>query len=329
MPVKEAQYYQKEKDNGVKCLLCPQGCRIASGEKGKCLVRQNQGGVLYALTYGKVAAVQMDPIEKKPLYHFYPGRQILSLGAIGCNLSCQFCQNYHLVEGKVALDSLSPQQAVRLAQEDNSVGIAYTYNEPLIWFEYVLETAKIAKEEGLKNVLVTNGMINPKPLEELLPFIDAMNIDLKSIRDEFYQRLCGGFRDPVLKSIERSNKACHIELTNLLITDTNDSTEELKELIDYIASLDRDIPVHFSRYSPQYKLNKPSTPVDKLMEAYKLAQEKLSYVYLGNLWTDEGGNTYCPKCKELLIHREGYSTRIVGLKGSRCQKCEGEVKIVN
>lgn len=271
----------------------------------------------------------MDPIEKKPLYHFYPGRQILSLGAIGCNLSCQFCQNYHLVEGKVPLDNLTPEQAVRLAREDNSVGIAYTYNEPLIWFEYVLDTARIAREEGLKNVLVTNGLINPKPLEELLPFIDAMNIDLKSIRDEFYRRLCGGFRDPVLKNIERSNQACHIELTNLLITGTNDSTEEIRELIDYVASLDRDIPLHFSRYFPHYQLSMPSTPVDKLMEAYELAKEKLNYVYLGNLWSAEGGNTYCPKCKALLIQREGYSTRIIDLKGRRCQKCGGEVKIVN
>ncbi len=327
--MKEAQYYQKEKDDRVRCLLCPQGCRLAPGEKGKCLVRRNQGGILYALTYGKVAAVQMDPIEKKPLYHFYPGRQILSLGAIGCNLSCQFCQNYHLVEGKVPLDNLSPEQAVRLAREDNSVGIAYTYNEPLIWFEYVLDSARIAREEGLKNVLVTNGLINPKPLEELLPFIDAMNIDLKSIRDEFYRRLCGGFRDPVLKSIERSNQACHIELTNLLITGTNDSTEEIKELIDYVASLDRDIPLHFSRYFPHYQLNVPSTPVDKLMEAYELAKEKLNYVYLGNLWSDEGANTYCPKCKALLIQREGYATRIVDLRGRSCQKCGGEIKIVN
>ncbi|UCD84869.1 MAG: AmmeMemoRadiSam system radical SAM enzyme [Deltaproteobacteria bacterium] len=327
--MREAKYYHKEEAGEVKCLLCPQGCRLVSGEKGKCLVRENQGGTLYALTYGKVAAIQMDPIEKKPLYHFYPGQQILSLGAIGCNLSCQFCQNYHLVEGKVPMDSLTPEQAVRLARDNNSVGIAYTYNEPLIQFEYVLDTAKMLKEEGLNNVLVTNGLINPKPLEELLPFIDAMNIDLKSIREEFYQELCGGFRDPVLKNIERSNKVCHIELTNLLVTETNDSIEELRDLVDYVASLDQDIPVHFSRYSPQYKMSKPPTPVEKLMEAYKLARERLNYVYLGNLWTEEGSNTYCPKCKSLLIRRQGYSTSIIDLKGKCCQECGQEVRIIN
>ena len=216
--MKEALFYQALADKKVKCLLCPHGCIVSPDKTGFCGVRQNKQGKLYSLIYGQITSLASDPIEKKPLYHYHPGEYILSLGTKGCNLACLFCQNWSISQNPDALlEPISCEQIIKQAKRDKSFGIAYTYNEPFIWYEFVLDTAILAKSQGLENVLVTNGYINPEPLDKILPYIDAMNIDLKSIDNEFYQKFCKGQLEPVLATIKSAHQACHIELTNLII----------------------------------------------------------------------------------------------------------------
>jgi len=327
--LKKAKYWEKKEGDVVQCLLCPHQCIIKPGKEGICMNKKNIDGVLYAHRWGEVSAIALDPIEKKPLYHFYPGTQILSIGTIGCNFHCRFCQNYHLIEGTVPTERVEPKELVEAAKRHNSVGIAYTYNEPFISFEFVLDTAILAKEAGLKNVLVTNGFYNPKPLEELLPYIDAMNIDLKSMNDDFYRKLCSARLEPVLKAIERAHKSCFIELTNLLVTDENDSEEDVRKLVDWVASLDPEIPLHFSRYHPMYKFTNPPTPINRLERAYEIGKEKLKWVYLGNVWGELGQDSLCPNCGAVLVKRRGYVVQVMNLKGNRCAKCGTEHNFVN
>jgi len=313
----------------IKCLLCPKECLIKKGQVGFCRARQNIDNQLYSLIYSKVSSYGMDPIEKKPLYHFYPGTMVLSLGTIGCNFACAFCQNWTISQANikdVQVEELSPEKAVQLALQNNSPGIAYTYSEPLIWYDYILDTAKLAKENNLKNILVTNGFINQEPLIKLLPFIDAMNIDLKSFRNSFYQKYCKGSLSPVLRTIKISKEYCHIELTNLIIPGLNDSEEEIKEMVDWISSLNEDIPLHFSRYFPCYKMDIKATPISTLYKARDIAQKKLKYVYVGNIWDEEANTTYCGNCKKILIKRTGYNIINVGLdKDGKCKFCGEKV----
>jgi len=325
----EARHYKRLDEGKVQCHLCPRECTIADGKAGFCGVRRNEGGTLQATTYGRVAATAMDPIEKKPLYHFHPGTYILSLGHAGCTLRCEFCQNWHMLSPDIALQQLAPEAAVRLASRQDSVGIAYTYNEPYVGFEYALDTSRLAREAGLKNVLVTNGYYMPEPFAELAPLTDGMNIDLKSIRTEFYRKYCRGDLAPVQRTIEAAiERGIHVELTNLLIPGLNDSREDIAELVDYVAGLGRDVPLHFSRYHPAYRMNLPPTPLASLSLAYKIATEKLNYVYLGNVVGMEGSNSTCPHCGAMLIERLGYSTRIRDLDGNRCAKCGAELNFV-
>jgi len=271
----------------------------------------------------------MDPIEKKPLYHFYPGTMVLSLGTIGCNFACVFCQNWTISQANikdVQVEELSPEKAIQLALQNNSSAICYTYSEPSIWYEYVLDTARLAKKNSLKNILVTNGFINREPLIKLLPFIDAMNIDLKSFRNSFYQKYCKGSLSPILNTIELSKKYCHIEITNLIIPGLNDSEEEITEMVDWISSLSKDIPLHFSRYFPCYKMDIEATPISTLQKARSIAQKKLKYVYVGNIWDEEANTTYCSNCKKLLIKRTGYNIVNLGLdKNGKCKHCGTKV----
>jgi len=329
--MKEAMFYELfDKEKGIiKCLLCPKECLIKEGEVGFCRARKNINNKLYSLIYAKVSASGFDPIEKKPLYHFLPGSSVLSLGTVGCNFICSFCQNWTISQGNVenvSVEDLSPEKAVQLALQNNSPGIAYTYSEPLIWYDYVLDTAKLAKKNNLKNILVTNGFINRKPLIELLPFIDAMNIDLKSFRNSFYQKYCKGSLSPVLRTIKISKEYCHIELTNLIIPGLNDSEEEIKEMVDWISSLSKDIPLHFSRYFPCYKMDIEATPISTLYKARDIAQKKLKYVYVGNILDEEANTTYCGNCKKILIKRTGYNIINVGLdKDGKCKFCGEKV----
>ena len=284
--MKEALYYKKLNDDSVQCLLCPKLCKIKEGKSGFCGARENIGNKLFSNIYSRVSSQGMDPIEKKPLYHFYPGSLILSLGTIGCNFACPFCQNWQISqEHNVPTQNMSPSEAVEKALERSSVGIAYTYSEPMIWYEYVMDTAKLAKEKGLKNVLVTNGYINEKPIKELLPFIDAMNIDLKAFDEKFYKEICKGELEPVLKTIKICSTSCHVEITNLIIPRLNDTTRHFENLVNWIKeNIGADIPLHFSRYFPHYKMKTSSaTPIETLEQAYEIAKRKLRYVYLGNI----------------------------------------------
>lgn len=281
----EALYYEKLEGNRVRCHLCPYNCLVQESRHGACGVRINRQGRLYSEVYGKTTAVSLDPVEKKPLYHFHPGEHILSIGTKGCNFHCDFCQNWHIAQDLSApTEDITSADIVAKAKELRSFGIAYTYNEPFIWYEFVLEAAKLARREGLANVLVTNGYVNLPPLEEMLPYIDAMNIDIKSFRDDFYSKICKGSLEPVLEVIKRSAKSCHVELTNLIIPTLNDSPEEITEMVDWIYyNTGADTPLHFSRYFPCYKMKIPPTPVETLKMAERIAKRKLKHVYLGNI----------------------------------------------
>ncbi len=316
----EARYWQSTAE-GVLCTLCPHACRLRADDVGLCGVRRNVHGRLAAEAYGRVSSVAMDPIEKKPLFHVLPGRQILSVGSAGCNFRCSFCQNWTISQQIPALSELPPARLIAQAGERSACGIAYTYNEPLVNFEYVLDCARGAREAGLLNVVVSNGYINPKPLAELLPVVDAWNIDLKSIRDDFYRSFCGGRLAPVLHTIRAAAAAGHVELTHLVVTGGNDREEDVSALVDWVAELSPEIPLHLSRYFPQYRWDAPPTPLPFLERALRTAKRKLAWVYAGNLGAGDD-STYCPSCGELLIPREGYRTGEVRVAQGRCPHCQ-------
>lgn len=269
----------------VRCLLCPHYCLLKKGQIGNCGVRKNEYGRLYSLIYGEVTSVALDPIEKKPLYRFHPGTQILSLGTRGCNLKCPWCQNFSIAQClDCPTEAITSKQIITRAKQLKSIGVAYTYNEPFIWYEFVYDTSRLVREAGLVNVLVTNGYVNQKPLEELMGLIDAMNIDVKSMQDEFYHKYCFGRLKPVLRTAEYAVDKCHVEITNLIIPTLNDKEENIKKLVDWMLNkLGKDTPLHFSRYLPAYKSKIPATPVDTLKRAYDIAKKKLKHVYLGNI----------------------------------------------
>ena len=284
----EAMHYTKHAKNLVKCHLCPHGCVIAPHNTGICRVRKNNSGSLYAINYGMCTALALDPIEKKPLWDFWPGSLILSLGTFGCNLECSFCQNWQIAHGPdPRTEEVPPKKAALLAdkyKDRGNIGIAYTYSEPLMWYEYVLDTAKEVRTLGLKNILVSNGYINEEPLKELLPFIDGANIDVKGFNQTFYPKLCRGSLEPVKRTVELlAQDEVHVEVTTLVIPGENDTLDEIRELAQWIAGISPKIPLHLSRYFPNYKLNLPPTPRDTLMTAQEIASRYLEKVYLGNL----------------------------------------------
>lgn len=328
--LRQAEYWHTEGER-IRCDLCPHHCLIAEGKRGVCRVRANRGGSLVPLTYGVVTAVNLDPIEKKPLYHFYPGSRILSVGSWGCNLSCDFCQNWEISGDEVPGRRLFPQEAVELAdreQKRGNIGLSYTYNEPMIWFEYVLDTSKLIHERGLKNVLVTNGEIEEAPLEEMLPYIDAMNVDIKAMSDNFYRRLCHGPSDVPRRTVEKAFGRCLVEVTNLLIPGENDSPEQIQALVDWAASISDRLPVHFSRYHPAHKMTLPPTPVASLERAYAIAREKLKYVYIGNASVPGASDTRCPSCGAIVVARDWFSVLETHVQAGRCRYCGNEVDIV-
>lgn len=317
---KEAMYYEKKEGDTVQCHLCPHNCVIKDKQSGVCRVRVNKDGILYSENYGEISSMGVDPIEKKPLYHFYPSRGILSLGTFGCNFMCKFCQNFRISQQTPKTTFQTPDEIIEHAKKRNIMGIAYTYSEPMVWYEYVYETAKKAHEEGLKNVLVTNGFINQKPLKQLIEYIDAANIDLKSFNDEFYKKLCGGRVEPVLETIKYMEGKTHIELTTLIVTGHNDDNKELEDIFEWIGNLNPDIPLHLSRYFPNYKMEDPPTSENTMEEAYNLAKNHLNYVYIGNMRTKTGQNTYCPKCQTKVITRQYFNTESHLQKGE-CPEC--------
>ena len=328
----ECRYYESAEDY-AQCQLCPWHCRIRPGKIGRCHVRENVDGVLRSLNYAEVTSVAMDPVEKKPLYHFYPGSDILSLGTFGCNLSCIFCQNWTISQGRPPTQHLAPQQALELAEQwrakAGNIGIAYTYNEPIIWYEYVYDTARLVQEAGMHNVLVTNGIIEEEPLRELLPYVGAMNVDIKAWHDDFYRKLCGGEAWPARRTVEIAVERCHVEITVLIIPGYNDSDEELTMVFDWAASVREDMPVHLSRYHPSHKLDAPPTPAQTLQHAYELAQQRLKHVYVGNIELARTTDTRCPECGETLIRRSGFASFNDNLTDDgRCGSCGAGLNIV-
>ncbi len=330
--MKEALFYSKLEDKAVKCELCPHYCVIKEGNTGNCKVRTNHNGNLYSGNYGKISGYHLDPVEKKPLYHYYPGKSVLSIGSFGCNMHCKFCQNYEISQcgtGKGQSIELSPDSVANDAmRKQNNIGIAYTYNEPLVFYEFMRDTALLAKQLGLKNVMVSNGYFNGEPLEKLLIFIDAFSIDLKAFTDDFYKKYTfSGIKAVIesLKQIRKSGK--HLEITNLIIPGLNDDTHVFKEMINWINNeLGKETILHLSRYFPRYKMTNPPTSEKKLEEFYELAKQQLTYVYIGNIPGGKGQNTYCPKCKNMAISRSGYYINKQGLSSDGyCLNCHTRI----
>lgn len=335
--MKEALLYQKLKNNTVHCNLCSHHCSIAPGKRGICFVRENQNGVLYSLVYGLAIAANVDPIEKKPLFHFLPGTKSFSIASAGCNFRCEFCQNWDISqitkgrERQIIGEELSPEDIVKKALETDCRSIAYTYTEPTIFFEYAYDTAKLAKRKNLANVFVTNGYQTPETIKEMAKFVDAANIDLKSFSEKFYQKICGARLEPVLEAIKLMHKAgIWLEVTTLVVPDQNDSEKELAQIAKFIAGISKNIPWHISRFHPDYKMQDGQpTPLETLENAFQIGKKAgLKYVYLGNVITETRENTYCPKCGALAIRRAGYLTEVLGVdKEGNCSNCGYDLNI--
>ena len=326
----EAAWWSPLRDGAVRCELCPLGCRLNRGREGPCGSRANVGGRMAATQYGRLVCAAVDPIEKKPLYHFHPGASILSVAAQGCNLHCRFCQNWTISQQRDASSRpVTPPQLVAQARAASSLGIAYTYSEPLVWYELVRDTARLARAAGLKNVVVSNGFLNREPLLELLPLIDAANVDLKAMDDDFYRKVCKARLEPVLRTIRLCREAgTHLEITNLVIPGYNDDDGHLARLVDFVADVGRDVPLHFSAYHPAHRLDAPPTPFETLRRAAALAKRKLDFVYLGNVRIRGAGDTLCPHCGELCVVREGYATRNLLRDGNSCPGCGRQLPLV-
>ncbi|MFP4546587.1 MAG: AmmeMemoRadiSam system radical SAM enzyme [Fidelibacterota bacterium] len=328
-----AKWWQAQEDNRVQCQLCPRNCIIAEDKKGFCQTRQNKKGKLHTLVYGYPSALNIDPIEKKPLFHFYPGSRVFSIGTIGCNLECQFCQNYQIArQNYVRKDReyLAPAEVVDLAVNNECESIAFTYNEPTVFGEYIIDIAEIARAQDLKTVIVSNGYINPEPLREIYSLIDAANIDLKSSSGNFYSDICHAEMEPVLRTIQELAKMdVFLEITNLIVSGYNDSENNVTDLLDWLYDhVGPEVPLHFSAFHPAYKmLNVPRTSKQALDNIRQIALDKgFLYVYEGNVMTTKYDNTYCPNCGELLIERQIFTVVKNNLKQPRC-KCGQKINI--
>ncbi len=328
--MKEALLYKKLKEGRVHCALCAHRCIIEPGQRGICAVRENRDGTLYSLVYGKVVASHVDPIEKKPLFHFLPGSRSFSIATVGCNFRCEHCQNYEISQLPIERPNLvipgeevSPEDIVESALRSGSMSISYTYTEPTIFLEFALDCAKLARERGLKNVFVSNGFMTPESAELIAPYLDADNIDLKGDA-AFYRDICSARVEPVKKTIRLMKElGIWIECTTLVIPGLNDSTEVLKGIADFLVSVDPAMPWHVSQFYPTYKmLDRPRTPIETLRRARKIGLEAgLKFVYEGNVPGGGGESTACPSCGELLVERFNYSIERNKLKNGICVKC--------
>lgn len=329
------KYQNILKNNKVQCTICPRNCVLAEGQEGFCHVRKNSGGEIILDTYGYNTGLAIDPIEKKPLYHFYPNSYVLSFGTLGCNMGCQFCQNWQTTKSRGdshLLNQTSPEQIVNIAKKYDCKSVAFTYNDPIVFFEYAIDTAKLCRENGIKTVAVTSGFINPEPAKEFFKYMDAANIDLKGFSEEFYKKNCLAELQPVLETIKyAANKTdCWLELTTMLIDGENDSPDIIKNECRWILDNIGDcVPIHFSAFFPNYKFkNRKSTNFSSLLKAYEIATDMgLNYVYTGNLSNLETSTTYCKRCCKPLIVRDNYELLECNLRDSRCifcdTKCDG------
>jgi len=321
--------FWKSADLGVKCSLCPFDCYLTEGARGKCRVRMNRGGVLYTMVYARAVSLNLDPIEKKPVFHMLPGTGILSFATVGCPLRCSFCQNWSLSqvypEQAVKGEQLAPEAIVTAAVNNRIPSIAYTYGEPAVFYEYMHDTARLARKRGLRNVVVTSGYINPEPLRKLLPYLDVVKVDLKGIREEFYSTEVGGYLPAVLDTLKLLAKTgVQVEVVNLVVPGRNDGAEDFDLLTKWIrANMGPDTPLFFSRFHPDYKMrNLPPTPVATLERARAIALKNgLRFVYLGNVPGHPAESTYCPDDGTLLIERSGFQVGRINLAGDKCPKC--------
>jgi len=325
-------FYEKLDDRKVRCSLCSHRCTIVDKKRGICGARENRDGVLYSLVYGRLISMNIDPIEKKPLFHFYPASTSFSVSTVGCNFRCMHCQNYDISQypkehENIPGDTVTPEQVVDAAEKAGCKSISYTYTEPTIFYEFAYDCARLAHERGIKNIFVSNGYTTPEAAKKITPFLDANNIDLKGDND-FYKKVCGAKLQPVLDTIKlMKEQGVWVEVTTLIIPSYNDSDEVLNGIVDFIISVDPAIPWHVSQFYPTYKLmDAQRTPVETLRRARDIGLNKgLKYVYTGNVPGEGGENTYCPECKELIIERYGYSTQNK-IKEGRCFKCSAEIE---
>lgn len=329
-----ARLWQKVKENQLQCRLCNHFCLLEPGDYGKCGVRVYQNQELQTLVYDQVAAINLDPIEKKPLFHFYPGSLSLSIGTMGCNLACDFCQNSSLSQGpkqtgRIYGEHAKPEDLVQAARHHQAKSISYTYSEPTIFFELLQDTARLAQEEGFQNVLVSNGFMSQQALQQLEGWVDAINVDLKAFHEDFYKNYCHAKLKPVLQNLKTiKDMGWWLEVTTLIIPGLNDTRQELQELSGFIVSeLGRDVPWHISRFHPAHKMqDRDGTPLETLEQAYEIGKKNgLNFVYLGNVPLHKSESTYCPGCGEVVIQRSGFSLRSKNLKNGRCASCQAEI----
>ncbi len=331
--MREAMLYESLENKRVQCHLCAHRCIIKNQKRGICGVRENRHGQLRTLVYARAIARHVDPVEKKPLFHFQPGSRTYSIATVGCNFRCLFCQNADISQidreiKRVAGEEFPPDQVVLAARQSRCKSVSYTYTEPTIFFEYAYETAKLAHEAGLKNIFVTNGYMTPEALDQIQPYLDAANVDLKSFTDDFYKDQCGALLTPVLKTLKKLKAmGVWLEITTLVIPTLNDSEVELKEIAEFIMELGRETPWHVSRFHPTYRLrNVSNTPAAALKRAREIGlQVGLQYVYTGNIPGDQGESTLCHHCRRVLIERYGFSTGQYAIQGGRCLGCQTEV----
>jgi pyruvate formate lyase activating enzyme len=328
-PLKEVSFYKKLPDLKIQCEICPKKCEIADLERGYCGNKENRKGKYYSLVYGESCAAHVDPIEKKPLFHYLPSTKAFSIAAVGCNFECKFCQNWRIAQYRpeqVESGSLSPKEIVSLSKRNECSTIAYTYSEPVVFYEYMYDTAKLAKSEGIGSVMISNGFINEKPLIELCKQLTGVKIDLKAFTETFYKDYCSGELKPVLDTLKTLKKiGIWYEIVVLIIPTLNDSESEIRKMSQWIKKeLGVEVPIHFSRFHPMYKIkNLPATPIKTLENARKVAMEVgLHYVYLGNVQGHNGENTYCPGCGEMLIRRIGYHILQNSIKVDKCPTCK-------
>jgi pyruvate formate lyase activating enzyme len=331
--MKEAYLYEKLEDQKVRCYLCNHRCLIKDGLKGICGVRENRGGTLFSLVYGQVIARHVDPIEKKPLFHFLPGSSSYSIATAGCNFKCLFCQNADISQmphdrKQILGEAMMPEIVLEEALRSRSATISYTYTEPTIFFEFALDIARAASSKGLRNIFVSNGYMTEECLKEIYPNLHGANVDLKGFSNKYYKEVCGAKLEPVLKTLELMRKMnVWVEVTTLLVPGLNDSKEELEQLAKFLVNLDPNIPWHISRFHPTYRLtNVRPTPPESIRKAKDIGYGAgLKYVYTGNLPGDEGEKTFCHQCKEVLIDRYGFYVRKNVIANSRCPKCGAEI----
>jgi pyruvate formate lyase activating enzyme len=332
--MKEAMFYDRLDEKKVRCFLCAHHCVIKEGKRGICSVRENRDGTLYSLIYGKLISMNIDPIEKKPLFHFLPGSTSFSIATVGCNFRCEHCQNNEISQypkehgGDIMGQPATPEAVVEAAVRNGCESISYTYTEPTIFFEFAYDCAKLAHQKGIRNVFVSNGYTGPEAAKAIAPFLDGNNIDLKG-GDEFYKKICGARLEPVKETIRLMKElGVWVEVTTLVIPDHNDSEKDLRDIAEFISSVDPSMPWHVTQFYPTYRiLDKPRTPVKTLRRAREIGFEAgLKYVYEGNVSGEGGENTYCPDCKELLIRRFGFRISENTIKDGKCPKCGHDIK---